>query len=79
MALTRRQSQPFTEAGEVDAALEAARLELENAPDSVPREWASYAIRPERVEFWQGDPDRRHKRLRYEAADGTWRRVLLWP
>lgn len=79
MALIRRQSQPFTDVGELDEAMELARVELERSPDSVPSEWVSYAVRPDRVEFWQGDPDRRHKRLRYEAADGRWRRVLLWP
>lgn len=79
MALTRRQSQPFADPGELDAALEKSRLELENDPDLVPDEWISYAVRATRVEFWQGSRERRHQRLVYESADGAWSQVLLWP
>jgi pyridoxamine 5'-phosphate oxidase len=79
MALTRRQSQPFTELSELDEALERAGRELEAAPDQVPAEWMSYAVCPDEVEFWQGDPQRRHKRLRYERVDGGWSRNMLWP
>ena len=31
------------------------------APD-----WTLYAVTANEVEFWQGDPDRRHVRLRYQ-------------
>ncbi|WP_433663495.1 pyridoxine/pyridoxamine 5'-phosphate oxidase [Nocardia sp. CA-128927] len=79
MALTRRQSQPFDRLGELDEALELARQELESAPDLVPDEWQSYAVRPDEVEFWQGDPQRRHQRLRYSAAGDSWSRTRLWP
>jgi pyridoxamine 5'-phosphate oxidase len=42
----------------------------------------SYALSPERVEFWQGDPERRHQRLLYTAdpdAVSGWRTTRLWP
>ncbi|WP_245718526.1 pyridoxine 5'-phosphate oxidase C-terminal domain-containing protein [Nocardia miyunensis] len=39
----------------------------------------AHAVRPEEVEFWQGDPARLHKRLRYERAGGVWVRDRLWP
>lgn len=80
MALTRRQSQPLSEPAEVDSALRAAHRDLDLDPELVPDEWVSCAVRPSSVEFWQGDPGRRHQRLRYErAGDRTWSRVLLWP
>ncbi|MEV0708176.1 pyridoxine/pyridoxamine 5'-phosphate oxidase [Nocardia aurea] len=79
MALTRRQSEPFTDPTEIEEALDKARLELEATPDLVPREWVSYAVAPEEVEFWQGDPQRRHRRLRYEADGAGWFRIRLWP
>lgn len=79
MALTRRQSQPFLDSTEIDHALEKARLELQADPAVVPDEWISYALRPDQIEFWQGDSGRRHQRLRYELADGHWSRGLLWP
>lgn len=79
MALTRRQSGPLTDSAELGAALAKARLELEATPDLVPQEWVSYAVAPHEVEFWQGDPQRRHTRLLYEADGTAWARTRLWP
>ncbi|MFD0568167.1 pyridoxine 5'-phosphate oxidase C-terminal domain-containing protein [Kitasatospora gansuensis] len=33
-----------------------------------------YVLRAETVEFWQGDPGRRHIRLAYERSSGGWER-----
>jgi pyridoxamine 5'-phosphate oxidase len=82
MALTRRQSQPLGTTAELDAALDEAGRELAADPGLVPGEWVSYAVRPVRVEFWPGDPGRRHQRLRYEAdpaRPGCWTSAVLWP
>ncbi|WP_405162309.1 pyridoxal 5'-phosphate synthase [Nocardia sp. NBC_01499] len=79
MALTRRQSQPFSDPAELDEALEHAHQELAATPNLVPDEWLSYAVRPEEVEFWQGDSQRRHQRLRYSAEGDSWSRTRLWP
>lgn len=79
MALTGRQSTPYTERAEVDAALERARQQVDSSPDHAPAEWVSYAVRPDEVEFWQGDPTRRHLRLRYRYINETWSTDLLWP
>ncbi|MFF2554596.1 pyridoxal 5'-phosphate synthase [Nocardia sp. NPDC058058] len=79
MALTRRQSQVLADSGDLDAALEQAGRELELTPDLVPAEWTSYAVRPLEIEFWQGDSQRRHQRLRYTASGGEWSRAVLWP
>lgn len=37
-----------------------------------PDHWGGYRIRPHRVEFWQGRPDRMHDRLRYRLVEGSW-------
>jgi pyridoxamine 5'-phosphate oxidase len=82
MVLTGRQSQPLQAAADLDRAVDRARRELAADPGLVPDEWISWAVRPDRVEFWQGDPERRHQRLRYEpdpARPGGWTRALLWP
>ncbi|MFE1596876.1 pyridoxal 5'-phosphate synthase [Nocardia sp. NPDC058705] len=79
MALTARQSQPYREDSELDDALERASRALEADPDQVPAEWMSYAVQPDEVEFWQGDPARRHTRLRYDLANEQWTRTRLWP
>jgi pyridoxamine 5'-phosphate oxidase len=78
MAMTRRQSQPLVDPVDLDLARKTARHELDLNPDLVPDEWVSYAVWPHIVEFWQGDPGRRHQRLRYERTDGDrWSRTLL--
>ncbi|NEC78099.1 oxidase, partial [Streptomyces sp. SID7958] len=57
--------------------------------------WTLYRLRPDEVEFFQGDARRRHVRLRYrrvtedagdtgtagagERAAERWTRELLWP
>ncbi|MGB3894048.1 pyridoxine/pyridoxamine 5'-phosphate oxidase [Mycolicibacter sinensis] len=79
MALTGRQSEPYGDAAEISAALAKARLELERSPAVVPADWVSYAVRADAVEFWQSDPDRRHRRLRYERDGADWSASLLWP
>jgi pyridoxamine 5'-phosphate oxidase len=80
LVLTRRQSQPLLATTNLDDALASTRAALAADPGLVPDEWVSYAVRPERVEFWQGDPERRHQRLLYTAhPEGGWRTELLWP
>jgi pyridoxamine 5'-phosphate oxidase len=79
LALTRRQSEPLSTTTELDDALALAHAKLNADPALVPHEWVSYGVSPERVEFWQGDPGRRHQRLRYTATNPGWVRNVLWP
>lgn len=79
MVLVRRQSQPLSATADLDDALATARAELDADPELVPDEWVSYAVRPERVEFWQSDPERRHQRLQYTQHSTGWSKTLLWP
>jgi len=38
-----------------------------------PEHWGGYRLKPDRLEFWKGRPDRLHDRILYEReADGTW-------
>lgn len=79
MALTLRQSQPLCDDAELDAEIDKAHRKLDDDPGLVPDEWVSYAVWPSEVEFWQGSPDRRHRRLSYQRAGDGWERTLLWP
>lgn len=79
MVLTGRQSQPYSDPAEISEAVDKARLELDRCPSVVPLEWVSYAVRADTVEFWQADPARRHRRLRYERDVTSWTSTLLWP
>ena len=56
------------------------RLGSAPIPALVAPDWTLYALTADEAEFWQGDPDRRHVRLRYRRAGlRPWTRQLLWP
>lgn len=78
-ALLGRQSTPLGDLAERDAAVAEARERIERQPELVAPGWALYTVRPESVEFWQGDKQRNHTRLTYRRAGGDWVRELLWP
>jgi len=59
-----------------------------DAPVPRPPHWGGYEVRPEQLEFWQGQPSRMHDRIVYRAATqgtprlddaGAWSRVRLAP
>lgn len=79
MALTLRQSQALHDVAELDTEIDKAYRRLSDEPDLVPDEWTSYAVFPNEVEFWEGSPDRRHRRLAYHRVDDGWERTQLWP
>jgi pyridoxamine 5'-phosphate oxidase len=53
------------------------RFEGEEVPR--PHSWGGYAIVPERIEFWQGRPNRMHDRLEFVRAQGIWSIQRLQP
>jgi pyridoxamine 5'-phosphate oxidase len=65
------------------AELERAMTEAERRFDGgdVPRPpyWGGYRVVPERMEFWQGRPNRVHDRLVYERVEEGWTRGRLAP
>jgi len=45
-----------------------------------PEHWGGYCLKPERIEFWKGRPDRLHDRILYvRQADGSWSIQRLAP
>ncbi|GMA38791.1 pyridoxine/pyridoxamine 5'-phosphate oxidase [Mobilicoccus caccae] len=40
-------------------------------------DWRLWWVRPDRIEFWQGSPDRKHLRIVYTRTDDTWSREIL--
>jgi pyridoxamine 5'-phosphate oxidase len=75
------QSQPLEDVQTLDLAIKQALVRITDEPDLVVPEWTLYTVRAEQVEFWQGDKQRKHTRLRYERERGgdTWTRGRLWP
>jgi pyridoxamine 5'-phosphate oxidase len=65
------------------AELDALQREMEQrfAKEPLPRpgHWGGYLVRPERIEFWQGRPDRMHDRLVYEKGVDGWHLHRLAP
>lgn len=49
--------------------------------DVVPRPatWGGWRLRPERVEFWQGQPNRFHDRVVYSMTSSTWEKGRIAP
>lgn len=78
-ALLGRQSRPLASLAERDAAVREAGARLAAEPGLVAPGWSLLTLRPEAVEFWQGDAGRRHTRLTYLRAGDGWDKRLLWP
>ncbi|MEU1053481.1 pyridoxal 5'-phosphate synthase [Streptomyces sp. NPDC005876] len=79
-ALTGRQSEPLGSPAELARASAAAWDRAAADPDAPAPTWTLYRLRPDEVEFFQGEPRRRHVRLVYRrSGDGGWRTGLLWP
>lgn len=57
------------------------RAEAEFQGRDVPRPptWGGWRLRPDVVEFWQGQPDRFHDRVRYVRRGSGWRKERLAP
>jgi len=46
----------------------------------LPANWGGFVLRPERIEFWQGRPNRLHDRFRYtRQPDNSWKLERLAP
>jgi pyridoxamine 5'-phosphate oxidase len=78
-ALTGRQSEVLGSLEELASASQAAWDRAQREPDAPVPSWTLYRLRPDAVEFFQGDERRRHVRVNYRRAAGTWERELLWP
>ncbi|MEU5401122.1 pyridoxal 5'-phosphate synthase [Streptomyces sp. NPDC005963] len=79
-ALTGRQSEVLGSLAELDRVSRAAWERARTEPDAPVPSWTRYVVAPREVEFFQGDAERRHVRLRYRGGPGRgWQRELLWP
>ncbi|NUU79814.1 pyridoxine/pyridoxamine 5'-phosphate oxidase [Paenibacillus xylanilyticus] len=79
VAMTGHQSQELGSEEVLDSSIEAQMERIQRDPDVVSPQWRLYAVNAEEVEFWQGDPERKHTRIRYQLRDGQWKQHRLWP
>ena len=78
-ALIGRQSEPLGDLAELDRAFRQALARITADPELIAPHWTLYALNADEAEFWQGDLDRRHVRLRYQRTGSAWSRQMLWP
>jgi pyridoxamine 5'-phosphate oxidase len=73
------QSQPIADRGTLDAGVTEAGGRF--AGDDIPRPefWGGFLVRPERIEFWQGQAARLHDRFVYTRAGDGWEIQRLAP
>ncbi|WP_330236094.1 pyridoxine/pyridoxamine 5'-phosphate oxidase [Streptomyces sp. NBC_00566] len=78
-ALTGHQSEDLPSLDDLRRASETAWAQARENPTAPAPTWTLYRLHPRTVEFFQGDPDRRHVRLEYRRTEFGWERGLLWP
>ena len=66
--LVGRQSTVLQEPAGLARAMEAARQRLADDPRLVAQDYTVYVLTPAEAEFWQGDHQRQHIRLRYRRS-----------
>ncbi|MFF9074053.1 pyridoxal 5'-phosphate synthase [Streptomyces sp. NPDC014872] len=78
-ALVGRQSEVLGSYDDLNRASDLAWERARAEPDTEVVSWTRYVVEPRAVEFFQGDAERRHVRLRYVRREDAWDRELLWP
>lgn len=74
------QSRPVHSRAALDERFDRKAVELGSGPVPRPEWWGGWVLRPESVEFWQGQPNRLHDRIVYRrAVEGAWIMERLAP
>ena len=79
-AWVSRQSEAIDGRRILDARLAEMTERFRDTEIPLPPHWGGYRLRHERIEFWQGRPNRLHDRFRYTRDnDGRWQLDRLAP
>jgi pyridoxamine 5'-phosphate oxidase len=73
------QSEPLTDRAALDERVGEIEEKFSGADVPRPPFWGGYALRPEQIEFWQGQAARLHDRFRYTREGEGWRLERLAP
>ncbi len=78
-AWASRQSEVVDARRVLDARLAEMEERFESREVELPAHWGGYRVHPDKVEFWQGRPNRMHDRFRYSRSEGAWAIERLAP
>jgi pyridoxamine 5'-phosphate oxidase len=73
------QSEPVPDRAALDSRVEEVEERFAGGRVSRPPFWAGYALRPEQIEFWQGQAARLHDRFLYTREADGWLLERLAP
>jgi pyridoxamine 5'-phosphate oxidase len=73
------QSRPIPSRQWLDKRYDEVVAEYDGRDVERPEHWGGFRIIPERIEFWQGHPNRLHNRLVFTRADAGWATSRLAP
>jgi pyridoxamine 5'-phosphate oxidase len=73
------QSEPMPDRAALDARVEQIKEQFSGGEVPRPDFWGGYALRPEQIEFWQGQAARLHDRFLYTREADSWRLERLAP
>jgi pyridoxamine 5'-phosphate oxidase len=79
-AWASHQSEVLKSRGELEKMVENLTLKYAGKTIPRPRYWGGYCLIPDKIEFWQGRPNRLHDRILYEITKGNrWKISRLSP
>ncbi|AHF00871.1 pyridoxamine 5'-phosphate oxidase [Thiomicrospira aerophila AL3] len=79
-ALVSEQSQVLANREAIEQKMAELKHRYANQAPTRPAHWGGYCLAPERIEFWQGRPNRLHDRINFTRhTDGSWHGQRLSP
>jgi len=79
VASVSEQGEPMEDISALNAKFSAKEKELKNQEVPCPEHWGGYAIHPLRIEFFEFDSGRFHKRTLFKKDGSNWLMEMLQP